>query len=116
MTQPEIRARVAELRLARLGRLLRPFARLAGVFAKPVTVESFLTERGLSGGVLRSVWGTFGKRVKALYTETRGRAPKTMWQAIVSPSSGKERAVEVAVYRQADLPILWSVWSAHYAV
>jgi hypothetical protein len=116
MSQTDLRTRVAALRLGRLSRLLRLYARLTGLLRGPVTVEAFLRARGLDGGVLRSVWGTFGKRVKALYKRLhRGRGPATVWTTVVSPS-GTVREIEIAAYRSADLPLLWAVWSEHYAV
>jgi hypothetical protein len=116
MTQSQIRARVTALRLQRLARVARLFARLARLIEKPLTVESFLRGKGLDGGVLRSVWGTFGKRVKALYSELRGgRKPATVWQTVTSPA-GKVREVEVAAYRLSDLPILQAVWNQFYAI
>lgn len=116
MTQFQIRARVAGLRLRRMIRTARLFAKIARIVEKPLTVESFLRSKGLDGGVLRSVWGTFGKRVKAAYGELRGgRKPATFWQTIVSPS-GSVRDVEVASYRVSDTPILQGVWDQFYAV
>jgi len=116
MTQSQIRARVTALRMRRLARVARVYALFARLVQKPVTVESFLRSRGLSGGVLRSVWGTFGERVKALYSELRGgRKPTSIWQTITSPS-GKVREVEVAAYRVSDLPLLQAVWNQFYAI
>lgn len=116
MSQSQIRARVAALRLRRLVRVVRAFTQLARVIEKPLTVESFLRGKGLDGGVLRSVWGTFGKRVKALYAElNHGRKPATFWQSIVSPS-GNVRDVEVAAYRVSDMPLMQGVWNQFYAI
>lgn len=116
MSQSQIRARVVALRLRRLVRVARVFAALARLIEKPVTVESFLRGKGLDGGVLRSVWGTFGKRVKAMYAElNHGRKPATVWQTVTSRRAGALE-VEVAAYRVRDLPILQGVWNQFYAI
>lgn len=82
--------------------------------AGPVTVADYLTEvRKLSGGVLRSVQGTFGKRVKAL-AATYGIAP-TMIPAVIW-NGDKRREISVAAYAPGvAVALCGQVWAEYYA-
>lgn len=82
--------------------------------AGAVTVADYLTEvRKLSGGVLRSVWTTFGKRVKALALSL-GITPLSI--PAVIENGGKRREITVAAYAPTIAARLCSaVWDEYYA-
>jgi hypothetical protein len=103
----------------RTNRLLRPATPALAVAralrtAGAVTVADYLTEaRKLTGGVLRSVQGTFGKRVKAL-AASLGITPLSI-PAVVE-NGGKQREITVAAYAPAvAVRLCTAVWDAHYA-
>lgn len=79
-----------------------------------VTVADYLTEvRKLTGGVLRSVQSTFGKRVKAL-AASLGIKPLSV--PAVAESSKGQREISVAAYAPNIAAKLCSaVWDEYYA-
>lgn len=85
--------------------------------AGAVTVADYLTvARKLSGGVLRSVQSTFGKRVKAL-AATMGIKPLSIPATVPGAGhSGGLREISVAAYAPAVAARLCGmVWAEYYA-
>lgn len=103
-------------RLCRLIRRATPALAVSRALrtAGAVTVADYLTiARKLSGGVLRSVQSTFGKRVKAL-AATMGITPLSI--PAVIENSGKRREITVAAYAPAVAARLCGmVWAEYYA-
>ena len=103
-------------RANRLARQLAPAAAVARsltVAAKTTAADYLTTVQGLTGGVLRSVQTTFGKRVKAL-AAALGLAAATVPDVIVS--GGKRREIQVAAYASDTAASLFGqVWAEYYA-
>jgi|HubBroStandDraft_1064217.scaffolds.fasta_scaffold924824_2 hypothetical protein len=103
-------------KLRGLARKLAPTAAVGKALqaAGAVAAADYLTlVRGLAGGVLRSVQGTFGKRVKALAVEL---GITTLSIPTVIQNGGRTREINVAAYAPANAVRLFTaVWDAHYA-
>lgn len=76
----------------------------------PLYVHDYLREKGLRRDLIEAKASGFGKRLKALYTVERDRAPEMHPQEL---SGG--RVVQVCSYTEADRPLFDSVWARHYA-
>ncbi|MCX8559821.1 phage antirepressor [Mycolicibacterium mucogenicum] len=76
----------------------------------PLYVHDYLREKGLKRDLVEAKASGFGKRLKALYTVERDRAPEMHPQSL---SGG--RVVQVCSYVEADRPLFDSVWARHYA-
>ncbi len=79
--------------------------------ARPLYVQDYMREQGVSRKNIRSYAPTFGKLVKEAYTaEHNGDAPGVYLQ---ETSSGQVR--EVCAYTEADRPLLDRIWNERYA-
>lgn len=76
----------------------------------PLYTQDFLREKNLSAKKLRSISGTFGKRVKAAYILEHGEDPKKYH---LNLANGQTRAVNA--YTEADRPLMETVFKKHYA-
>lgn len=76
----------------------------------PLYVHDYLRGKGLNHNMIEAKASGFGKRLKALYTVERDRAPQMHPQSL---SGG--RVVQVCSYTEADRPLFDSVWARHYA-
>ncbi|MDO3401928.1 phage antirepressor N-terminal domain-containing protein [Mycolicibacterium neoaurum] len=76
----------------------------------PLYVHDYLRGKGLTRELVEAKASGFGKRLKALYTVERDRAPQMHPQTL---SGG--RVVQVCSYTEADRPLFDSVWARHYA-
>lgn len=72
---------------------------------RPLYTQDFLKGKNLSAQRLRSVSGTFGKRVKKAFIAEYGREPK---KYPVNVANGQTR--EAYAYTEADRPLLEKVW------
>ncbi|WKD60885.1 hypothetical protein CCICO_04240 [Corynebacterium ciconiae DSM 44920] len=77
---------------------------------KPLYVQSFLKEKGLSKKQLSAKAPGFGKRLKNQWTKSHGTAPQ---KAPIELSNG--RIIDVYGYTEADRPLMESIWNTHYA-
>ena len=77
---------------------------------KPLYVQMFLKEKGLSKKQLSAKAPTFGKRLKAAWTKTHGSAPE---KAPVELQNG--RIIDVYGYTEADRPLMEQVWDDYFA-
>lgn len=71
---------------------------------RPLTVSEYLESQGLSGKALRSLAGSFGKRVKAEYVDRYDRVPTVQDRFV----DGAMRPV--AVYTERHRPLFDRVW------
>lgn len=79
--------------------------------ARPLYVQDYMREQGVSRKNIRSYAPTFGKLVKEAYTaEHNGDAPGVYLQ---ETSSGQVR--EVCAYTEVDRPLLDRIWNERYA-
>lgn len=76
----------------------------------PLYVHDFLRGKGLKRDLIDAKASGFGKRLKALYTVERDRAPQMHSQELAGG-----RVVQVCSYTEADRPLFESVWARHYA-
>lgn len=76
---------------------------------RPLTVGEYLEDRGLKGGMLRSLSTTFGKRLKAAYRARHLEDPPKVPRFV----DGAERMV--AGYTEADRPLFDQVWRDFYS-
>ncbi len=76
----------------------------------PLYVHDFLRGKGLKRDLIDAKASGFGKRLKALYTVERDRAPQMHPQELAGG-----RVVQVCSYTEADRPLFESVWARHYA-
>lgn len=77
---------------------------------KPLYVQQFLKEKGLSKKQLGSKASGFGKRLKNRWTAMNGVEPK---KAPIELTNG--RIIEVYGYTEADRPLMEGVWDQYYA-
>lgn len=77
---------------------------------KPLYVQQFLKEKGLSKKQLGSKASGFGKRLKNRWTAMNGVEPK---KAPIELTNG--RIIDVYGYTEADRPLMESIWQEHYA-
>lgn len=78
--------------------------------ARPLYVQDYMREQGVSSDNIKSYGPTFGKYVKKAYKAERGVEPGKRFD---ETPSGQVR--EVCVYTEADRPILDRAWSKSYA-
>ena len=78
--------------------------------ARPLYVQDYMRERGVSSKNIRNYAPTFGKYVKKAYKAERGVEPGKRFD---ETPTGQVR--EVCVYTEADRPILDRAWSESYA-
>ena len=79
--------------------------------ARPLYVQDYMREKGVSSKNIRSYAPTFGKRVKEAYRDEHdGEDPGVYFQ---ETSSGQVR--EVCAYTEADRPLLDRIWNERYA-
>lgn len=78
--------------------------------ARPLYVQDYMREQGVSSDDIKSYAPTFGKYVKKAYKAERGVEPGKRFD---ETSSGQVR--EVCVYTEADRPILDRAWRGSYA-
>lgn len=77
---------------------------------KPLYVQSFLKEKGLSKKQLSAKAPGFGKRLKNQWMKSHGAAPQ---KAPIELQNG--RIIDVYGYTEADRPLMESIWQEHYA-
>lgn len=77
---------------------------------RPLYVQQFLKEKGLSNKQLQSKASGFGKRLKSRWKSVHGCVPQ---KAPVELPNG--RVIDVYGYTEADRPLMEQVWEAHYA-
>lgn len=77
---------------------------------KPLYVQNFLKEKGLSKRQLGAKAPGFGKRLKNRWTALNGVEPK---KAPIEMTNG--RIIDVYGYTEADRPLMESIWQEHYA-
>lgn len=77
---------------------------------RPLYVQQFLKEKGLSKKQLGSKASGFGKRLKNHWTAANGIEPK---KAPIELTNG--RIIEVYGYTEADRPLMEQVWNQYYA-
>lgn len=78
--------------------------------ARPLYVQGYMREQGVSNDNIKSYAPTFGKYVKKAYVTERGVEPGKRYD---ETPSGQVR--EVCVYTEADRPIFDRAWSESYA-
>ena len=78
--------------------------------ARPLYVQDYMREQGVSSDDIKSYAPTFGKYVKKAYKAERGAEPGKRFD---ETPSGQVR--EVCVYTEADRPILDRAWRGSYA-
>lgn len=78
--------------------------------ARPLYVQDYMREQGVSSDNIKSYAPTFGKYVKKAYLAERGVEPGKRFD---ETPSGQVR--EVCVYTEADRPIFDRAWSESYA-
>lgn len=78
--------------------------------ARPLYVQDYMREQGVSSDNIKSYAPTFGKYVKKAYKAERGAEPGKRFD---ETPSGQVR--EVCVYTEADRPIFDRAWSESYA-
>lgn len=78
--------------------------------ARPLYVQDYMREQGVSSDNIKSYAPTFGKYVKKAYKAERGVEPGKRFD---ETPSGQVR--EVCVYTEADRPIFDRAWSESYA-
>lgn len=78
--------------------------------ARPLYVQDYMREKGVTADEVKRCAPVFGKRVKKAYAEEHGEDPGVYLQ---ETSSGQVR--EVCAYTEADRPLLDRVWAATYA-
>lgn len=78
--------------------------------ARPLYVQDYMREQGVSSDNIKSYAPTFGKYVKKAYVTERGVEPGKRYD---ETPSGQVR--EVCVYTEADRPIFDRAWSESYA-
>ncbi|HEX3778473.1 MAG TPA: phage antirepressor N-terminal domain-containing protein [Pseudonocardiaceae bacterium] len=71
---------------------------------RPLTVSEYLETKGITGKALRSLAGSFGKRVKAEYVDRYDRVPTVQDRFV----DGAMRPV--AVYTERHRPLFDTVW------
>lgn len=72
---------------------------------RPLTIGEYLQEKGVAGSALRSLSGTFGKRVKAAYREQHGAEPPTVERFV----DGALR--QVAGYTESHRDLFEAAWA-----
>ncbi|MHC9554018.1 phage antirepressor N-terminal domain-containing protein [Corynebacterium diphtheriae] len=77
---------------------------------RPLYVQQFLKEKGLSKKQVGSKASGFGKRLKNRWTAVNGIEPK---KAPIELTNG--RIIEVYGYTEADRPLMEQVWNQYYA-
>lgn len=78
--------------------------------ARPLYVQDYMREKGVSRKNIRSYAPTFGKYVKDAYKVERGVEPGKRFD---ETPSGQIR--EVCAYTEADRPLLDRIWNERYA-
>ena len=78
--------------------------------ARPLYVQDYMREKGVSSDSIKSYAPAFGKYVKKAYLAERGVEPGKRFD---ETPSGQVR--EVCVYTEADRPIFDRAWSKSYA-
>ena len=78
--------------------------------ARPLYVQDYMREQGVSSDNIKSYAPTFGKYVKKAYKAERGVEPGKRFD---ETPSGQVR--EVCAYTEADRPLLERGWAATYA-
>lgn len=77
---------------------------------RPLYTQDFLKTKNLSKSRMKSVAGTFGKRVKAAYTLEYGREPG---KYPLNLANGQTR--DVCAYTEADRALMERIWATYYA-
>lgn len=78
--------------------------------AKPLYVQSYLKEKGLSKKQITAKAPGFGKRLKNSWTKSHGTVPQKAPIVL-----GNGRIIDVYAYTEADRPLMDSIWEEHYA-
>lgn len=79
--------------------------------ARPLYVQDYMREKGVSSKNVKNYASAFGKRIKKTYAaEHDGKDPDVYLQ---ETPSGQVR--EVCAYTEADRPLLDRIWNEHYA-
>jgi prophage antirepressor-like protein len=78
--------------------------------ARPLYIQDYMREQGVSSDNIKSYAPTFGKYVKKAYKAERGVEPGKRFDE--TPSG---QVHEVCVYTEADRPIFDCAWSESYA-
>ena len=78
--------------------------------ARPLYVQDYMREQGVSSGNIKSYAPTFGEYVKKAYLAERGVEPGKRFDE--TPSG---QVHEVCVYTEADRPIFDRAWGESYA-
>lgn len=76
---------------------------------RPLYTQDFLKTKNLSKARLKSIAGTFGKRVKAAYTLEYGREPG---KYPLNLANGQTR--DVCAYTEADRDLMERIWGTYY--
>lgn len=77
---------------------------------RPLYTQDFLKTKNLSKARMKSIAGTFGKRVKAAYTLECGREPG---KYPLNLANGQTR--DVCAYTEADRELMERIWETYYA-
>lgn len=77
---------------------------------KPLYVQQFLKEKGLSRKQLASKASGFGRRLKRIWTQENGVEPQ---KAPIELGNG--RIIEAYAYTEADRGLMQQVWDQYYA-
>lgn len=77
---------------------------------RPLYTQDFLKTKNLSKSRMKSIAGTFGKRVKAAYTLEYGREPG---KYPLNLANGQTR--DVCAYTEADRELMERIWETYYA-
>lgn len=77
---------------------------------RPLYVQGFLKEKGLSKKQLSAKASGFGKRMKNAWEKVHGVPPK---RSPIELTNG--RIIDVYAYTEADRPLMEEVWAKHYA-
>ena len=76
---------------------------------RPLYTQDFLKTKNLSKARMKSIAGTFGKRVKAAYTLEYGREPG---KYPLNLANGQTR--DVCAYTEADRDLMERIWGTYY--
>lgn len=77
---------------------------------RPLYTQDFLKSKNLSKKQMRSVAGTFGKRIKAAYILEHGKEPG---KYPLNLPNGQTR--DVCAYTEADRDLMERIWDTYYA-
>lgn len=76
---------------------------------RPLYAQEYLAEKNLSSKMMRSVAGTFGKRLKKAWTERHGYEPEKYDLTI-----GNGQIKRVNAYTESDRPLMDEVWTNYF--